>query len=98
MTGRSRAVDLERFRANLRKTCADRVAVEEPLEIRVEFLQGGVLQNRSVSVTMLAPGEALFSYTLFGRSGTERVVPLSPQTCPQAGLRILAYVTSACGG
>jgi hypothetical protein len=39
----------------------------------------------SVSVTMLAPGEALFSYTLFGRSGTERVVPLSPQTCPQAG-------------
>ena len=37
----------------------------------------------TVSVTMLAGNDALFSFTLFGESGTERMQPLSANTCPQ---------------
>lgn len=36
-----------------------------------------------ISVTNLAEDDALFSFTLFGQSGTERMQPLSPTTCPQ---------------
>ena len=57
MTGRSRAVDLERFRANLRRTCTDRVAVEEPLEIRLGFAANGERQTRTVAITMRTPGD-----------------------------------------
>ena len=57
MTGRSRAVDLERFRANLRESCADRVAVEEPLEIRLGFETHGERRTRTVSITMRTPGD-----------------------------------------
>jgi hypothetical protein len=38
-----------------------------------------------VSVTMLAEDDALFSFTLFGESGSERMVPLSLSTCPNMG-------------
>jgi len=38
-----------------------------------------------VSVTLLAEDDALFSFTLFGESGTERMVPLSLPTCPNIG-------------
>ena len=37
-----------------------------------------------ISVTTLAADDSMFSYTLFGQSGTERMQPLSLQTCPQA--------------
>jgi FdhD protein len=57
MTGRSRAVDLERFRANLRETCADRVAVEEPLEILLGFEIDGKRQTRTAAITMRTPGD-----------------------------------------
>ncbi|MBT8083493.1 MAG: formate dehydrogenase accessory sulfurtransferase FdhD [Gammaproteobacteria bacterium] len=57
MTGRTRAVDLERFRANLRETCADRVAVEEPLEIRLGFETDGERHTRTASITMRTPGD-----------------------------------------
>jgi subtilisin family serine protease len=36
-----------------------------------------------VSITSLAENDAMFSYTLFGQSGTERMQPISPLTCPQ---------------
>ncbi len=35
-----------------------------------------------VSVSLLAENDAMFSYTLYGESGTERMVPLSALTCP----------------
>jgi len=35
-----------------------------------------------VSVTTLAEDDSMFSYTIFGQSGSERMQPLSPQTCP----------------
>ena len=57
MTGRSKAVEVDRFRAALRETDDDRVAVEEPLEIRLGFLDGGERVSRSVSITMRTPGD-----------------------------------------
>ncbi|MBT8053730.1 MAG: S8 family serine peptidase [Gammaproteobacteria bacterium] len=36
-----------------------------------------------VSVTTLAENDQMFSYTLYGESGTERMQPISPPTCPQ---------------
>jgi hypothetical protein len=36
----------------------------------------------SLSVTALARDDALFSYTLYGKSGTERMIPLSDLSCP----------------
>lgn len=36
-----------------------------------------------VSISTLGPTDALFSYTLFGQSGSERMQPIGPMTCPQ---------------
>ena len=36
-----------------------------------------------VSLTLLASDDAMFSYTLFGESGTERMMKQSRLTCPQ---------------
>jgi hypothetical protein len=36
-----------------------------------------------VSVAILGEKDAMFSYTLFGKSGTERMQPISALTCPQ---------------
>ena len=38
-----------------------------------------------VSVTTLAEDDALFTFTLFGQSGTDRMQPLSALTCPSIG-------------
>jgi hypothetical protein len=38
-----------------------------------------------MSVTQLGSRDALFSYSLYGKSGTERMVPLSALTCPSIG-------------
>ena len=38
-----------------------------------------------VSVTNLGEKDQMFSYTLFGKSGSERMIPIAAQTCPQAG-------------
>jgi FdhD protein len=57
MTGRSRAVDVSRFRAESRERCTDQVAVEEPLEIRLGFEAGGRRKAQSLSITMRTPGD-----------------------------------------
>ena len=57
MTGRSRAVEVEKNRADLRESLCDKVAVEEPLEIRLGFDARGKRDTRSVSITMRTPGE-----------------------------------------
>jgi subtilisin family serine protease len=38
-----------------------------------------------VSVSTLAENDAMFSFTLYGESGTERMVPISALTCPNIG-------------
>ena len=57
MTGRSRAVEVSRFRAELREACTDQVAAEEPLEIRLGYAAGGERRTDSVSITMRTPGD-----------------------------------------
>ena len=49
---------IQRLEPGVRKTGSDQVAVEEPLEIRVEYPFGeSPRQTRSVSVTMRTPGQ-----------------------------------------
>jgi FdhD protein len=68
MTGGSRAVEVEKNRADLRETVHDRVAIEEPLEIRLGFDTDGRRETRSISITMRTPGadEELATGFLYG--------------------------------
>lgn len=59
MAGRRRAarVRVGRLRRGRFATRGDSVAVEEPLEVRLEVPDGGVVRERPVSVTMRTPGD-----------------------------------------
>ena len=57
MSKRSSAISVARVRGELRETVDDRVAVEEPLEIRLGFQQAGERLTRPVSITMRTPGD-----------------------------------------
>ena len=57
MTGRSRVIEVQRYRADLRESRDDRVAIEEPLEIRLGYAADGKRQTSSVSITMRTPGD-----------------------------------------
>jgi len=45
----------------------------------------------TVSVTNIAGNDALFSFSLFGEGGTERMQPLSALTCPQVNGSAASY-------
>lgn len=57
MTERSHPIELAKMRGDLRESLRDRVAVEEPLEIRLGYEIGGERHTRSVSITMRTPGD-----------------------------------------
>jgi FdhD protein len=57
MTGRSEAIDIAKMRGNLRESLSDRVAIEEPLEIRLGYVSGGERRTDSISITMRTPGD-----------------------------------------
>lgn len=57
MTGRSQPIEVVKIRGDLRESVDDRVAVEEPLEIRLGYEQGGERHTRSISITMRTPGD-----------------------------------------
>ena len=57
MTGRSQVINVAKMRGNLRETIEDRVAMEEPLEIRLGYEDAGKRRTRSVSITMRTPGD-----------------------------------------
>jgi len=57
MTGRSQAISVTKMRGNLREILDDRIAVEEPLEIRLGYDVDGQRQTSSVSITMRTPGD-----------------------------------------
>jgi len=56
MSGASQALSIARIGDDLRTTLDDRVAVEEPLEIRLGFETAGGRVTESVSITMRTPG------------------------------------------
>lgn len=56
MTGRSQVTSIAKIRGNLRESVDDRVAIEEPLEIRLGHEVDGERQTHSVSITMRTPG------------------------------------------
>lgn len=57
MSKRSQAISVARVRGHLRETSRDRVAVEEPLEIRLGFREGEQRTTQAVSITMRTPGD-----------------------------------------
>ena len=56
MTGRSQVTSVAKMRGDLRESIDDRVAVEEPLEIRLGYEIDGKRHTSSVSITMRTPG------------------------------------------
>ena len=56
MTGRSQSIKVTKIRGDLRESLDDRVAVEEPMEIRLGYQLAGERHSRSVSITMRTPG------------------------------------------
>ena len=50
------ALKVQRLEPGIRRSRKDQVAVEEPLEIRVEFSHGGSRESVAVAVTMRTPG------------------------------------------
>ncbi len=56
MTRPSQAISVAKMRGRSRETLTDRVAIEEPLEIRLGYESGGERRTASVSVTMRTPG------------------------------------------
>ena len=56
MTGRSEAFNVAKMRGELRESLTDRVAIEEPLEIRLGLEAGGERASHSVAITMRTPG------------------------------------------
>ena len=56
MTSPSQPISVAKISGRLRETLTDRIAVEEPLEIRLGYESGGERQMASVSVTMRTPG------------------------------------------
>jgi len=57
MTVRSQPIEVVRMRGDLRESAADRVAIEEPLEIRLGYEIGGERHTASISITMRTPGD-----------------------------------------
>lgn len=57
MTSRSQLIEVAKVRGDLRESVNDRVAVEEPLEIRLGYEQGGARHTQSISITMRTPGD-----------------------------------------
>ena len=55
MSNRSQAITVAKVRGNLRETSDDRVAVEEPLEIRLGYCRGEQRTTQAVSITMRTP-------------------------------------------
>jgi FdhD protein len=53
---RTVTADIIRFQGPARNEVTDRVAIEEPLEIRVDFVANGERALRSLSITMRTPG------------------------------------------
>lgn len=70
MAGSSHAVDINKISAGRSRTCADSVAVEEPLEIRLGYSTPDGRATRSISITMRTPGndEELAAGFLFSES------------------------------
>lgn len=57
MPGCSQPIEITKMRGNLRESADDRVAIEEPLEIRLGFEFQGERRTRNVSITMRTPGD-----------------------------------------
>ena len=55
-TSGSRPFSIQHVRDNINSSFVDQIAIEEPVEIRVVFDEGGSKMDRAISITMRTPG------------------------------------------
>lgn len=104
MAGSSHAVDISRFTGNSHTRHSDRVAVEEPLEIRLGYSTSDGRATRSVSITMRTPGNDfelaagfLFGESIISRSSQIASIEECGAPAPDSGNRNVVRVELAAG-
>jgi FdhD protein len=92
MAGSSQAVDISKFSGETRTAQRDRVAVEEPLEIRLGHSTPDGRATRSVSITMRTPGNDfelaagfLFSESIITRGDDIAMMEFCGSPAPDSG-------------
>jgi len=92
MAGSSHAVDISTVSNGLQQSCADSVAVEEPLEIRLGYSTTDGRATRSISITMRTPGDDhelaagfLYSESIIRRAGDIAAIEECGPPAPDSG-------------
>jgi FdhD protein len=104
MAGRSLAVDVRKFTEGSQTARADRVAVEEPLEIRIAYSTPDGRATRSISITMRTPGNDeelaagfLYSESIVSRAGDIAAIEPCGPPAPDTGTHNVVRVELAAG-
>lgn len=104
MAGRSLAVDVRTFCDGTQSARADRVAVEEPLEIRVAYSMPDGRATRSISITMRTPGNDrelaagfLYSESIVARASDIVAIESCGPPAPDTGTYNVVRVELAAG-
>ena len=102
MAGSSHAVDISKFTSTARAPQSDRVAVEEPLEIRLGYSTPDGRAVRSVSITMRTPGDDfelaagfLFSESIVTRASDIASIETCGSPAPDSGTHNVVRVELA---
>lgn len=104
MTDLSLAIEIHKIRGDSAQAAADKVAIEEPLEIRLGYATPGGRTTTSVSVTMRTPGHDeelalgfLFSESIIRSNKDVAAVAHSGPAAPDSGNRNIIRVDLADG-
>lgn len=99
MTDLSQAINIHKIRGDSAQSATDRVAVEEPLEIRLGYAAHGGRTTTSVSVTMRTPGHDeelalgfLYSESIIHSNKDVAAVAHSGPAAPDSGNRNIIRV------
>ncbi len=100
----SLAIDIRKHAKGLRTGGADRVAIEEPLEIRLGFSTGSGPARSSMAITMRTPGDDielaagfLLSESIVRRSGDIDVIGHCAPPTPDIGSQNVVHVELSTG-
>ena len=104
MTGSSQAVDISKISGKRRKPEADRVAAEEPLEIRIAYSTPSGRATRNVAITMRTPGDDdvlavgfLFTESIIGSADDIVSIDVCGPPAPDSGTHNVIRVDLAAG-
>ncbi len=104
MTGSSHAVDISKISGKQRAPEADRVAAEEPLEIRIAYSTPSGRATRNVAITMRTPGDDdvlaagfLFTESIIGSADDIVSIDVCGPPAPDSGTHNVIRVELASG-